>query len=86
MSTPIEQAHAEMTVAKASAEHSDFMKRAGAILANGMKFKAALKKRGLMRGKAKCPFCPDGHWHGVLAGRKQHLHMACDSCDVRMME
>ena len=80
------QARAEMTAAKASGEHADFMARAGKILTSAMKFKVALQKRGLTRGKAKCPFCESGHWHGTLAGRKQHLHMACDGCDVGMME
>lgn len=36
---PIDQARAEMTAAKASAEHSDFMKEAGATLEAGMKLK-----------------------------------------------
>jgi hypothetical protein len=83
---PIEQARAEMTAAQASSEHSDFMKRAGQILVKAMAFKKALQKRNLLFGKAKCPFCADGHWHGTLNGRKSHLHMFCDGCDVRMME
>jgi hypothetical protein len=65
---------------------SDFMKRATAIIENALKFKAVLIKRGLTRGKAKCPFCENGHWHGTLAGPKRHLHMACDGCEVRMVE
>jgi hypothetical protein len=83
---PIEQARLDLNAAQARGEHDDFMKRAGAILRNAMKFKKALQKRNLMRGKAKCPFCAEGHWHGVLAGPKQHLHMSCDGCDVMMME
>lgn len=83
---PIDEARKDMTASEASAEHADFMKRAGKILVEGLKFKTALQKRGLTRGKAKCPFCETGHWHGTLNGRKQHLHMACDGCDVSMME
>lgn len=74
------------TQADAAKENDDFMARSGKILVQALKFKVALQKRGLTRGKAKCPFCADGHWHGVLAGRKQHLHMACDGCTVQMME
>lgn len=83
---PIEKARMGMNAAQASEEHADFMKRMGSILTNAMKFKKALQKRSLTRGKAKCPFCKNGHWHGVLAGPKQHLHMSCDGCDVMMME
>ena len=75
-----------MNQSDAAKENDDWSKRAAKILESGMKFKAALIKRGLTRGKAKCPFCENGHWHGTLNGRKQHLHMACDGCDVQMME
>lgn len=75
-----------MMAAKASAEHSDFMVKAGQILIKAHAFKRALQKRGLTRGKAKCPFCETGHWHGTLNGSRQHLHMRCDACDVFMME
>ena len=48
--------------------------------------KANMKKKGITRAKAKCPYC-DGYWHGRLAGPKQHLHMGCDGdCGAMMME
>ncbi len=83
---PIEKVRAEMTAAKATKEHADFMARAGQILVKAHAFKKALQKRGLTRGKAKCPFCADGHWHGTLNGPRQHLHMRCDGCDIYTME
>ena len=83
---PIEQARADLNAAKANGDDDAFMKRMGQILVKAMAFKKALQKRNLTRGKAKCPFCATGHWHGILAGRKQHLHMACDGCDVQLME
>jgi hypothetical protein len=82
----IDQARADLAASKASGEHADFMKHADQILVKAMAFKKALQTRNLTRGKAKCPFCADGHWHGTLNGHKQHLHMACDGCDVWMME
>jgi hypothetical protein len=84
----IDDARDELAAAKAKGDLADFMKRAGAILDKGMKFKAGMQKRGMRRGRAKCPFCPNGYWHGTLNGRKDHLHFACDGagCDVSMME
>jgi hypothetical protein len=60
--------------------------RVAKILDAGFKLKSQMKKRGLTAARAKCPFCKDGFLHGRLVGRKDHLHMACDSCDVRSME
>jgi hypothetical protein len=82
----IDKARADLAASKASGEHDDFMKNAGQILVKAMAFKKALQVRNLSRGKAKCPFCVTGHWHGTLNGRKQHLHMACDGCTVQVME
>lgn len=66
--------------------NADFLKRAGEILEAGMKLKKVMKSKGLRRAKAKCPFCADGFLWGTLNGRRDHLHMACDKCDARMME
>ena len=68
------------------AEHQAFMEKFGKILEAGMRFKKVMLGRNLRRARAKCPFCPDGYWIGKLNGPKNHLHMACDKCDVRMME
>lgn len=65
---------------------ADFMDRAVKILETAMKLKAVMKKRGLTRARAKCPHCEAGFLHGRIAGRKGHLHMACDGCNARMME
>jgi len=62
------------------------IERATDIMLTAFKLKAQMKKRNLLRAKAKCPFCKEGFLHGQLAGRKAHLHMACDGCDVRMLE
>lgn len=72
--------------AEARAEHSDFMERFGKILETATKFKAAMKKRGLTRAKAKCPHCESGYLQGHIVGRKGHFHMGCDGCDAGMME
>lgn len=53
-----------------------------------IKFKKALQKKGLRKGRAKCPTpgC-DGMLHGVLLGKKDHLHFHCDGpCNMRGME
>jgi hypothetical protein len=82
---PIEQARAELEADKASGKHDDFLQHMEKVLDMGVKLKAAMIKRGLTRAKAKCKLC-DGHLHGVLVGRKQHLHMRCDGCSAIMME
>lgn len=75
------------TKTERDAEHSDFMEKFSKVLDTGMRFKKALMSRGLRRGRAKCPFCPDGYLIGTINGRRNHLHMACEKCpDVRMME
>lgn len=56
------------------------------IVNKSMIMKTNMLDKGLVRAKAKCPYC-DGYWHGVLCGRKKHLHMACDGeCKAQMME
>lgn len=62
------------------------MKRMSAIIDAAMRFKAAMIERGKTAATGKCPFCESGRWSGQLAGRKNHLHVACDGCDVAMME
>jgi hypothetical protein len=58
----------------------------GKILETGMKLKKVMLDKRITAAKAKCPFCDAGFLHGRLAGRKNHLHMSCDGCDVAMME
>lgn len=74
------------TQKKAAAEHADFAAHVGKVLAAGVKLKAVMMNRGLTSAKAKCPMCADGHLHGRLAGRKNHMRMWCDGCDAQMME
>lgn len=56
------------------------------MFTKGMNMKANMKKKGLKVAKAKCPYCEDGYWYARLVGPKQHFHMGCDKCTVRMME
>lgn len=53
----------------------------------GQRLKVALKEKGKRRGWTKCPRC-GGKVIAVLAGKRDHLHMGCQTpgCDVRMME
>lgn len=61
---------------------SDFLK----IFELGMKLKRAMKRKGKRRGWTKCPKC-GGKINAVLAGRKDHIHMACETENcIRMME
>jgi hypothetical protein len=62
------------------------MKLAAKIVEAGMKLKKVMQKRSITAARAKCPFCESGFLHGRLAGRKSHLRMWCDGCDVGMME
>lgn len=52
-----------------------------------VKVKAAMKRQNRRRGWTKCPYC-GGKVVVVLAGRRDHLHMACQTagCNMRMME
>ena len=51
-----------------------------------MRAKRAMIEKDKRRGWTKCPRC-GGKITAVLAGRKNHLHMACETegC-IRMME
>lgn len=67
-------------------EDKDEWARTLDTLKKALTMKDNMKKKGITRAKAKCPYC-DGFWHAVLAGRKQHLHMSCDGdCKSMMME
>lgn len=61
-------------------------KRPLETLQKSITMKNNMMKKGLLRAKAKCPYC-DGYWHAVLMGRKNHIHMHCDGeCKAIMME
>lgn len=50
------------------------------------KVKAALLKKNKRRGWTKCPTC-GGRINAVLAGHKNHIHMACETPGCfRLME
>ena len=50
------------------------------------KLKAAMKRKDKRRGWTKCPKC-GCKINAVLAGRKDHIHMACETENcIRMME
>lgn len=64
----------------------DEWKRPLETLQKAMVMKKNMIAKNLFRAKAKCPYC-EGFWHGILAGHKKHLHMACDGdCGAMMME
>jgi hypothetical protein len=55
-------------------------------LETGLKLKKIMLKKGITRCRCACPRC-GGTIHAVLAGRKNHLHMACDGrCGMNIME
>jgi len=56
------------------------------ILELAHKVKAALKKKKKRKGHTKCPICGQ-RVNAILAGPKDHLHMACvtPNC-IRLME
>lgn len=58
------------------------------VIETGTKMKKVMQKKKLKRAKANCPHCKKGMLHGMLAGRKEHLHMYCDNsdCGVRFIE
>ena len=64
----------------------DFWKNAGQALETGLKLKKIMRERGLRRCRCVCPRCGK-LIHAVLAGRKDHLHMACEgACGMNLME
>ncbi len=67
------------------ADDDDFMKHMGQVLDAGMKLKKVMIKRGITAARAPCPICGTGFLHGRLVGRKQHLHMQCDTRDCAFM-
>lgn len=66
--------------------NGDFINHARELFTKGMNMKANMKRKGLKAAKAKCPFCDGGFWYARLVGPKDHFHMGCNKCDVRMME
>jgi len=55
-------------------------------IALAQKVKAALLKQNKRRGWTKCPTC-GGKINAVLAGHKNHIHMACETPNCfRLME
>ena len=66
--------------------NDDFMKRMTDIFMVGMKLKKKMIERKLTKAWTHCPFCDSGRINAVLVGKKNHMHMSCNQCDVRMME
>jgi hypothetical protein len=70
-----------------------FSRIAGIVLPFGIKLKARMQKLGKRRVRVKCPqhatSADQGPYvHAVLAGARDHIHMACEdaACFMRMME
>ena len=76
-----------MTISKVPDWDDPWFAKAGKMIDAAMKLKKVMQRKKIRSAKAKCPFCQDGHLHGRLAGRKDHIRMWCDVCeDVRLME
>ena len=58
-------------------EESELQKSVAATMRDAVKLKKVMMKRGLRTARAKCPEC-EGELHGVLAGKRNHLHMSCN--------
>lgn len=56
------------------------------VVETGMKLKKVMQKKNITYAKCKCPHCEHGFIYGRLLGKKNHLHMKCDGCDVTLME
>lgn len=66
--------------------HDDFMASMRETLGLATKVKAALLAKGMRQGWTKCPRC-GGKITAILAGRRDHLHMACETPNcIRMTE
>lgn len=70
-----------------------FRRIASVVLPFGMKVKARMQKLGKRRVRVKCPQHSTPTTEGpyvtaVLAGPRDHIHMACEdaACIMRMME
>ncbi len=57
------------------------------VLPMADRIKKALIAKGKRKGWTKCPECGE-KIHAVLAGSRNHLHMACETkgCCMRVME
>ncbi len=74
-----------MTPEEQQQNREAFTRRVSASIEAGTKLKKAMLAKGLTEAKAVCPEC--GGWlHGRIAGRRNHLHMKCQGCDLNLME
>lgn len=56
------------------------------LITFAMKLKASMKKKNVRRGIATCPKC-GGKVTAILAGSRDHIHMACETKNcMAMME
>ena len=68
------------------AEDLDFVDDFVKTIHLGIKLKKAMKHKGKRQGWTKCPKC-GGKINAALAGRNDHIHMACETENcIRMME
>ena len=56
------------------------------IMETATKLKKVMQGKKIRAAKCKCPHCEHGFIIGRLHGKKDHLHMSCDSCSAMMME
>lgn len=74
-------------MSKSKAEKDEFWEKAMVSINLAQRMKAAMIKKNKTSGWTKCPEC-GGKVNAVLAGPRQHIHMACKTkgCNVRAME
>lgn len=63
-----------------------FRRTMGDTLETGLKMKQKMLKKGIVRARAACPYCPGKYVHGALVGSKQHMRFHCDCKRMQMME
>jgi hypothetical protein len=55
------------------------------VLPFAAKLKAVMLNRKLQIARTNCPKC-DGIVRASLQGKKNHIHLKCEKCDVMLME
>jgi hypothetical protein len=64
----------------------DFFASVRDVLETGVKFKAAMKRKGKTRARVVCPRCNKFIW-GAIASYNGHFRMSCEgNCGMAMME
>lgn len=72
---------------KVSRDAQTFLDDSGTLVEAVFKLKKKMLERNLTRARTNCPNpgC-GGTLHARLAGRKNHIHAACEKCGQGLME